>query len=69
MDFAQADRAIRNGVIAGFVSAAMTVLMVTAAMSSGATGRFAQWNDPWNFVDAAVMASAGSTGCGFPRRP
>lgn len=56
MDLTSAEKAIRNGAVAGFISAGATFVIVTFAVSVHSTGVLKTWNDPWSFLDVALMA-------------
>lgn len=55
MDLASAEKAIRRGAVAGFITAGLTLLIVSYAVMGSGTGRLETWNDPWNFLDAALV--------------
>lgn len=56
MDLQAAEKAIRQGAWAGFLVTGITLLVVTVAVVADAGGRFKVWNDPWNFIDVALVA-------------
>jgi hypothetical protein len=58
MDIAQANKAIKHGVIAGCIVGGITVLITALAMASGASGQdneLAYWNDPLMVVDIVLI--------------
>ncbi len=56
MNPASAEKAIRNGAVAGFVVAGITLVVVSVAVLVHPTGFFKVWDDPWSFLDAALVA-------------
>lgn len=55
MNKAQALQATKNGAIAAFVSAAMTVLVVGIAIGTNADGQLAMFNDPLILIDVVIL--------------
>lgn len=55
MDRNQAVKATRNGAIAACVSAAVTIIFILVAIKTDAEGKLALWNDPFNFIDVALV--------------
>ena len=60
MNKSEAIRATRNGAIAACVSAAVTVVVAVIAISTDAGGKLAFFNDPFVFLDIALVL-----GCAF----
>ncbi len=59
MDYAKAQKGVKQAAIVAFVSAAMTFALVLSALLLDAKGRLEAWNDPLNFFDAALIAGLG----------
>lgn len=57
MTLKSAEKAIRNGAIAGFIVAGLTILIVTVAVYQGPGGPFERWNDPLDYGDAALTTA------------
>ena len=56
MDREAAIKATKNGAIAACISASFTLLIVTIAIMSDASGKLALWNDPFSFIDVGLIA-------------
>lgn len=56
MDMEKAEKAVRNGAIAGFIVAGMTTLIFMLAMSGVGDGALDYWNDPLLFIDIVLAA-------------
>jgi hypothetical protein len=56
VDIASAEKAIKNGATAGFISAALTVTIVAVAYLTKPTGDLRLWGDPLNLLDGALIA-------------
>lgn len=60
MDKAQAQKASKNGATAAFVSAGFSFVFVVLAMATSASGELGTiFNDPWNFLDIAIIVGCG----------
>ncbi len=55
----EAIKATKNGSTAAFISAGITLLVVVIAISTSASGELQVFNDPWNLVDALLIAALG----------
>lgn len=64
MDLAQSEKATRQAAIAAWISAALSLLLILAAMQLDVReGSLAVFNDGWNLLDVAFVL-----GCGFAVR-
>ena len=59
MNVVEAKIATKNGSIAAFISAGLTVLVVTIAVTTNQSGTLQSFNDPLNFFDVALIAALG----------
>lgn len=55
MDLASAKKAIRQGAVAGFISAGITLIIVSIAVLGHGAGVLQTWNDPINFLDVVLI--------------
>lgn len=55
MDLATSDKAIHNGAVVGFLVGGVSLAVVAIAVSNHSTGILAEWDDPWNFLDAVLL--------------
>ena len=56
MTLEQADRHCRNGAIAGYITAVVTLLVVFVALMLGGGGELDAFADPWSFLDGVFVA-------------
>jgi len=56
MDIQTAERATRHGAIAGFLSATVTFVTLTASPFVPRSSKLASFNDPWTIFDVALAA-------------
>ena len=69
LNIAEAVRATRNGSIAAFISAGMTLLVVVIAISTSAFGNLQVFNDPWNLFGALLIVALGLVNYPIKIRP
>jgi hypothetical protein len=56
MDIELAEKATRQGAIAGFFVAGLTLFIVSIAVLGQGGELFQSWNDPFNYLDVAIAA-------------
>ena len=59
MDKEKAIKATKNGAVAAFISAGITLAVVLFAVFSNAEGYFGRWNDPSIFLDVIIIVICG----------